>query len=138
LEGYLSKTKILYEGNLRTVSTHESGSILETDAPKDNQGKGERFSPTDLLAVALGSCILTLMGIVAKRLEVDLKGTSIEVEKVMSSTPPRRIAKLMVSVRSPLKASADVKNKLEQAGLTCPVKQSLHPDIQIQIDFHWG
>ena len=134
----MTKNIITYEGDLRTISTHESGSILETDAPKDNQGKGERFSPTDLLAVSLGSCILTIMGIVAKNLKVDLKGTTAEVEKEMSASPPRRISKITVVIRSPLKIPAETQAKLEQAGLSCPVKQSLHPDIQIKVDFLWG
>jgi len=134
----MTKTKIIYQGDLRTQSIHESGSILETDAPKDNQGKGDRFSPTDLLAVSLGSCILTLMGIVAKRLDVDLKGTTAEVEKEMSITPPRRISRIVTSIYIPIKVSPDQQTKIEQAGLTCPVKQSLHPDIKLEIDFHWG
>ena len=134
----MTKTIIEYLDSLRTVSTHESGSILETDAPKDNHGNGERFSPTDLVSVGLGSCVLTLMGIYAKRLGVDLKGMTAEVEKKMSAALPRRISKLIVSVYIPIHVSAADRVKIEQAGLNCPVKNSLHPDIDLVIDFHWG
>jgi len=129
--------KILYQGHLHTQSTHESGAVLETDAPKDNHGKGECFSPTDLLAVSLGTCMLTLMGITAEKLGLDLKGATAEVEKEMASSP-RRIGRLVVRIRSRLSPNPEERVKLEQAALGCPVKASLHPDIKLDIDFVWG
>ncbi len=134
----MTRTKILYQGDLRTLSVHQSGSELQTVAPTDNQGKGDCFSPTDLLAISLGSCVLTLMGIVAKRLGVDLKGTTASVEKEMSLAPPRRISKIAVLVESSVVVSEEQREKLERAALTCPVKESLHPDMELVIDFQWG
>lgn len=133
----MTKTKIIYRGDLRTEAVHESGAVLATDAPKDNQGKGEMFSPTDLLAVALASCMLTLMGIAARKLGIDLKGTTAEVEKEMH-VEPRRIGRLIVRVRSPLMPPPEARAKLEQVALTCPVQASLHPEIKQEIDFVWG
>src|ERR1700743_237867 len=93
---------ITYEGELRTVATHvQSGTEIETDAPTDNQGKGESFSPTDLVATALGSCMATIMGIYARQKEIDLDGMRIEVAKEMTSAPPRRIAKLTSDIWMP-------------------------------------
>jgi len=131
----MTKTTIHYEGNLRTTSRHESGSLLETDAPKDNQGKGERFSPTDLVGLALATCMMTLMGITAQKNNLDLRGMTATVDKEMASSP-RRIAKLTVHFHIPL--ATDLQSKLEQAALSCPVKQSLHPDIKLDIQFKWG
>ena len=130
--------KISYLGDLRTECTHSSGVSIQTDAPKDNQGKGECFSPTDLLAVSLGSCMLTIMGITARRLKIDLKGTTVEVQKEMATTPPRRVARLIVHFRSPARISIDVQKKLEEAAIHCPVHLSLHPEIKQEIDFVWG
>lgn len=128
-----------YEGELRTLCTHEgSGETLRTDAPKDNQGKGEYFSPTDLLATALGSCILTLMGIAAQKYQVDIKGAQVRVEKTMSTTPPRRISVLMAAVHVPQTFDAAIQAGIEKAALTCPVHESLHPDIKQHITFSWG
>jgi putative redox protein len=135
----MGKIKIDYEGNLRTSTVHpETGVVLKTDAPKDNQGKGEEFSPTDLLAVALGSCILTLMGISAKKQGLDLTGLYAEVEKKMVASPKRRIGKIAVSVFCPQKFSAEETKLLETAGRECPVHQSLHSDVEQDIRFHWG
>jgi putative redox protein len=138
----MTKTKVLYLGDLRTESIHESGAKLLTDAPKDNRGNGEAFSPTDLVAVALTTCVLTLMGIHAKKMGVDIVGATAEVEKEMSLVPPRRISKLDVIVRVPEEVSSEIsaenRSKLEAAGLTCPVKNSLHPDTEILIAFQWG
>lgn len=133
----MAKTKILYLGDLRTQSIHESGVKLETVAPLENQGKGDCFSPTDLLALSLGSCVLTLMGIFAKRLGIELKGTSATVEKEMSLAPPRRISKLLVLVQSPIQVTEAQREKIEHAALTCPVKESLHPGIELIIRFQW-
>ncbi len=134
----MEQYKISYLGDLRTECTHSSGSVIQTDAPKDNQGKGECFSPTDLLAVSLGSCMLTLMGIAARRLKVDLSGTTVEVQKEMSATLPRRIARIIVRFRCPARVSSEVQKKLEDAAINCPVHASLHPDIRQEIDFIWG
>ncbi len=131
--------KVVYQGDLQTECTHlQSGAKLTTQAPKDNQGKGDAFSPTDLFAVSLGSCMLTIMGIAARKLGVDLKGTSAEVEKEMASAPHRRIGRLIVRIRSSLNPDAQIREKLEKAALECPVHHSLHPDIKLEIDFVWG
>ena len=130
---------IRYEGDLRCAATHgPSGTLLQTDAPKDNHGKGERFSPTDLVATALGSCMMTLMGITARKLNLDLTGMTCHVTKEMSSTPPRRIAKLTVKLTIPMPVAEDHRHKLEEAAHTCPVHHSLHPDINVAVDFKWG
>ncbi len=128
-----------YEGNLRTEVRHtENGAVIQTDAPKDNHGKGELFSPTDLLAAALGSCVVTVMGIVAEKLKIDLKGLRGEVEKEMARSPSRKVGKIVVHIYCPSLFDAAITSRLEQAGIGCPVHQSLHPDVQQQIIFHWG
>ncbi len=130
---------IVYEGNLRTVCTHlKSGTTIETDAPIDNQGKGERFSPSDLVATALGSCMLTIMGIKARDMEVDLTGVKIQVEKIMA-TEPRRISGINLTFYFPagLKTNEKTRTILERAALTCPVKESIHPDIDLKVVFNW-
>jgi putative redox protein len=128
-----------YEGQLRTLCTHEeSGQTLRTDAPKDNQGKGEFFSPTDLVATALGSCLLTIMGIAAQKIGVDLTGTHAQVEKIMTSTPPRKIKALHALITCPHSFEPKVQEQLERAALGCPVHASLHPEIEQRIEFIWG
>lgn len=130
---------IVYDGNLRTVCTHlNSGNVIETDAPVDNQGNGERFSPTDLVATALGSCMLTIMGIKARDMNIDLKGVKIEVEKIMKAEP-RRIGGINLTFSFPSTLSLDEKSKtiLERAAKTCPVAYSIHPDIETNIIFNW-
>jgi putative redox protein len=130
---------IQYQGDLRCEAVHQpSGTHLSTDAPKDNMGKGESFSPTDLVATALGTCMMTLMGIAARSLNVDLIGTHITVQKEMVATPMRRIGKLGVKITIPAKLTAEQKGKLEQAALTCPVHKSLHPDVQLPVEFVWA
>src|SRR3954462_3906888 len=127
-----------YDGELRCSATHApSQTVLLTDAPVDNQGKGESFSPTDLVATALGSCILTTMGIYAKRHEIDLRGASATVEKEMISTPSRRIGKLTAEIRLPLAPSHPERETLERVGMTCPVHASLHPEVKQEIVFRW-
>jgi putative redox protein len=127
----------VYQGGLRCSSTHgPSGTELETDAPSDNQGKGERFSPTDLVATALSTCILTIMGIVAERHGWDLNGCRARVEKTMSSEAPRRIAKLTVWVSLPQHLDAQQRALLQRAGDQCPVKCSL--EGAITMDLHWS
>jgi putative redox protein len=133
------KTTITYQGGLRTAAQHgPSGAAFQTDAPVDNNGKGESFSPTDLVGAALGSCILTIMGIVAERMGVDLTGATASVEKSMVAEPKRRIGALKAHIIVPAKVSESDQRKLERAALTCPVHQSLHPDIHAPITFEWG
>jgi putative redox protein len=128
-----------YEGDLHCKAVHgPSGTVLSTDAPKDNQGRGESFSPTDLVATALGSCILTILGIQARTLSIDLAGTTATVEKEMTSTAPRMIQRLSVKIRVPHRVSPENQQKLERAAHTCPVHRSLHPDVEKPIDFTWG
>lgn len=133
---------VQYQGQLRTVCTHlQSNSIIETDAPTDNQGNGERFSPTDLLATSLAACMITVMGIKAQAMQIDLKDVKIEVLKIMK-TDPRRVGgiHLKFSIPEPLQG-LDLKSKtiLKNTGETCPVKKSIHPDIEIKIDWgHWS
>lgn len=134
---------VVYRGGLRCVATHgPSGRTLETDAPKDNEGRGESFSPTDLVATALGACLVTIMGIVARRDELDLEGTEVHVEKHMTATPVRRIARLPVVIRIPQEKanglSEEARKKLETAARACPVHSSLHPDIEAPVEFIYG
>ncbi|MGB0065891.1 MAG: OsmC family protein [Terracidiphilus sp.] len=131
--------QVEYQGELHCKATHgPSGVELSTDAPKDNQGRGESFSPTDLVATALGSCMLTIMGIAARTLNIDISGATATVKKEMTATLPRRIARLAVRIHLPGAPSAADREKLERAAHTCPVHKSLHPDVQIPIEFTWG
>jgi putative redox protein len=130
--------RIAYEGKLRCSALHvDSGATLLTDAPKDNHGNGESFSPTDLVATALGTCMLTVMGIAAQRMVIDLKGTSVVVTKEMVQQPIRRIGKLSVTISVPISLSDEQRQKLENAAHACPVCKSLHPDVQTPIKFNW-
>lgn len=130
---------IVYQGELHCKATHQpSGAIIETDAPRDNMGKGESFSPTDLVATALGACMLTIMGIAANALKIDLNGTKVSVNKEMVAKPERRIGKLAVTIAVPVSVSEEHKQKLINAALTCPVHKSLHPDVAMPIEFVWG
>jgi putative redox protein len=128
-----------YEGDLHCRAVHgPSGTVLTTDAPKDNQGRGESFSPTDLVATALGSCILSVMGIMASTLAVDITGTTATVEKEMATSPIRRIGSLAVTIHVPHHISEGHRQRLERAAHTCPVHKSLHPDVQMPIQFTWA
>jgi putative redox protein len=130
-------SKVTYKGNLRTVSEHiKSGNEFITDAPTDNNGKGEAFSPTDTVATGLASCMLTVMGIKAEQLGVDMEGTTAEVIKTMASNP-RRISKIEVKLELPFDADHKTKKILENTANTCPVHYSLHPDIEKNVEFHW-
>jgi uncharacterized OsmC-like protein len=132
------KISSTYEGGLRCRATHgPSGSVIVTDAPVDNHGKGESFSPTDLVATALGTCIMTTMAIVADRRGVVLDGMTAETEKVMTTSPPRRIASLKTRITIPLPADHEARSALEHAGHACPVHKSLHPDIDATLEFVW-
>jgi putative redox protein len=131
--------EIGYEGDLHCRAVHgPSGTEVATDAPKDNQGRGESFSPTDLVATALGSCMLTVMGIMARTLNVDVTGSSATVTKEMVQAPVRRIGRLAVTIRVPGERSEEERQKLERAVRTCPVHKSLHPDVEMPIEFVWG
>jgi putative redox protein len=135
----MAKIEIWYEGSLSTRCVHgENGTEILTDAPKEVQGLGRVFSPTDLLAASLGSCVLTLMGIAANRLNVDIQGTRAQVAKEMASGPVRRIGKVSVAVSCPKDFPKEIKAKLTRAAETCPVHQSLHPDIVLDITYRWG
>ncbi len=128
-----------YEGDLHCKAVHgPSSTELSTDAPKDNQGRGESFSPTDLVATALGTCILTTMGILARTLQADITGATATVTKEMTTAPPRSIARLATTIHVPGTVSPDLRLKLERAAHTCPVHRSLHPDVQAPITFTWA
>lgn len=132
-------SKVVYQGDLRTVATHlRSGTVIETDAPLDNQGKGERFSPTDLVATALASCMFTLMGIAAKTHEIDIEGMECDVEKIMTANP-RKIGEIKIDIRFPKGQQYSDREKkiLEQAALTCPVHRSLSDEVKKTISFNW-
>ncbi len=126
----------VYEGALRCRVTHgPSGQTFETDAPVDNQGRGEAISPTDLVAAALASCILTVMGIVALRHQIDLTGARVRVQKEMVNQPVRRIGRLAATVTFARPYSEDQRTLLERTARACPVHHSVHPDIDAPIDF---
>jgi uncharacterized OsmC-like protein len=130
---------VIYEGDLRTVAKHiQSGSIIETDAPLDNQGKAERFSPSDLVATALGTCMLTIMGIKARDMGVDLRGTKIEIQKHMAADP-RRIAGIDLTFHFPVYLQLNEKQQtiFERAANTCPVMYSINPEIDVKVLFLW-
>src|SRR4051812_8391996 len=121
---------VIYEGQLHcSVSHGPSGNVISTDAPKDNQGRGESFSPTDLVGAALGSCIITIMGIYAQKHDLDIKGTSAHVGKEMVTAPIRRVGKLAITIKVPKSVPEVHRAPMERAGLSCPVSQSLHPDL---------
>ena len=128
----------VYEGQLRCSITHgPSKNKISTDAPKDNQGRGEAFSPTDLVGAALGSCMLTIMGIYAQRHNLDLAGSTFHVEKEMVTAPVRRIGKLTVKFQLKGAIPAEQRRALESAALTCPVHKSLHPDVHVDAAFSY-
>jgi putative redox protein len=130
--------QVLYEGDLHTRCSHgPSGRVLETDAPTDNEGRGESFSPTDLLATALGSCMLTVMGIVARRHGWKLDGARARVEKHMVTAPVRRIGRLLVELEMP-ELPESARSALERAAHACPVHESLHPEVEVDLRFRWA
>ena len=129
---------IIYKGDLRCECTHiQSGTIIETDAPSDNRGKGERFSPTDTVCVALGTCIITTMGIRALDMNIDLTGTTLNVTKHMLSDP-RRIGKIDIELHIPF-SEINEKDKtiLQLIGDSCPVMKSLHPSLEVNVHYIW-
>jgi putative redox protein len=133
------RIEVQYEGELHTTARHgPSGATLETDAPKDNEGRGEAFSPTDLLATALGTCMLTVMGILARRKGWEMKGARVTVDKHMVVDPVRRIGRLAVHFEMPAGIPESAQGPLERAAHTCPVHQSLHPEVHLDTTFHWA
>lgn len=133
----MATSKVTYLGELRTSSIHiNSGSEIISDAPVDNNGKGEAFSPTDTVANALASCMFTVMGIKAREMDVDFSGSTAEVTKVMA-TEPRRISEIHITFNMNLEADEKTKTILKRTGMTCPVHYSLHPDIKKEIVFNW-
>lgn len=135
---YMETVRTSYLGDLRTEATHvRSGEKIITDAPLDNQGKGEYFSPTDMLAAALGSCMLTIMGIAARTHGFSIDGTNIKVTKVMG-TAPRRVVEIIVELFFPNEYSDKEKRIIELSARECPVANSLHPDLKQTLIFHFG
>jgi putative redox protein len=134
----MATVKTIYLGDLRTENEHlQSGTRILTDAPTDNQGKGEYFSPTDLLATALGTCIMTIMGIKARDNGIDITGTEIEITKIMANFP-RKVGEVIVEFNFPKKNyGEDEKKLIERVAKTCPVPLSLHPDLKQTIKFNW-
>ena len=134
----MNTSEVIYKGELRTTAIHlKSGQQIITDAPTDNNGKGEAFSPTDLLATSLGCCMLTVMGIVAKRHNIHMDGTKAEILKVMADNP-RRVSEVHIEMHFPKNTySQKDKDLLEHAARTCPVAKSLHPDIKQKTLFHF-
>jgi putative redox protein len=130
--------KLQYEGGLHCSAVHTpSGNTLTTDAPVDNNGRGESFSPTDLVATALASCIATVMGIVANRKNLPLEGMRVTVRKFMSDDSPRRISRLELDIEMPLAADHPERPLLESAARGCPVHHSIHPDIAVVMNWIW-
>ncbi len=128
-----------YLGGLRCRATHgPSGAVIDTDAPVDNHGRGEAFSPTDLCATSLGVCMMTVMGIKAETKAVDLTGTTIQVRKIMTSEPPRRIARIEVDFTIPLASDHPERALLEATARSCPVSLSLIPDVEQVVTFDWA
>ena len=130
-------SKVIYKGSLRTEATHlRSGNRIITDAPTDNKGKGEAFSPTDLVATALASCMLTIMGIKSDEMNINIEGTSAEVKKIMSNVP-RRIAQVIIVINIPISTDEKTKNILEKAALACPVDKSMSNSMIRDVKFIW-
>ncbi|MCD0487960.1 OsmC family protein [Pedobacter sp. MC2016-14] len=135
----MATSKITYNGGLRTSAVHKrSGIEIITDAPIDNKGKGEAFSPTDLMATSLGNCMLTIIGIAANEHGFDIEGTTIAITKVMAAEGPRRVAEIIADFQFPENDYSDkVKTIIERSALTCPVYYSLHPDIKKTVTFNY-
>ena len=130
-------SKITYVGDLRTTSVHlQSGTEILSDAPTDNHGKGEAFSPTDLVANSLGTCMVSIMAIKSKDLALDLVGSTVEITKIMQPEP-RKIAKIIVVLNMSVAGDNKSRTILERAAMTCPVFLSLHPDIEKDVTFNW-
>jgi uncharacterized OsmC-like protein len=131
-------SSVIYSGQLRCSATHlQSGTVIETDAPTDNRGKGERFSPTDLLCVSLATCMVTTMGIRGADMGVDLTGTRLEVTKHMLPEP-RRVGKIEVALHLPAGIAEKDQVILQRIGDNCPVMKSIHPDLEVVASYHWA
>lgn len=130
--------RTIYEGNLRTSALHlQSGIKIITDAPTDNQGKGEAFSPTDLLAASLGSCMITIMGIHAKKNNFSIEGVSVKITKIMAQNP-RRVGEIVIEFKMPENGfTEEQKKSLENVALNCPVAKSIHPDLKQKVIFNY-
>jgi len=139
MQKYIMTASIIYQGDLRCKATHlQSGTEIETDAPTDNQGKGEKFSPTDALCVSLATCIITTLAIKARSINLELKDTKMEVTKHMLKDP-RRVGQIDVAIFFPkLELSEEQKLTLQETGNNCPVAKSLHPDLIMNIQYNWG
>lgn len=131
-------SSVIYKGELRCECTHlQSGTVIETDAPTDNRGKGERFSPTDLLCISLATCMVTTMGIRASDMQLKLDGTKLEITKHMLSEP-RRIGKIDIKLLLPAGFEEKDRMILQKIGDNCPVMKSIHPDLNVQVEYFWG
>ena len=131
---------VIYKGSLRTELTHlQSGTVIENDAPTDNMGKGERFSPTDMLATSYGSYMITTMAIRAADMNLNFDGTKVEITKIMSSDAPRRVIGIKADLffTKLFEATAEQKEQLIRIARSCPVEKSLHPDIKLDVSFNW-
>lgn len=138
MQPHFVQIEMTYDGQFRTTAKHgPSGNTLITDAPVDNHGRGESFSPTDLVATALGTCMATVMGILAERHAIDLRGMRVTVKKEMVQTPVRRIGRLTTEIHVPLPADHPHREMLERSVHSCPVHASLHPDVAKPVTFHW-
>lgn len=138
MQKYTMTASIIYQGDLRCKATHlQSGTVVETDAPTDNRGKGEKFSPTDILCVSLATCIITTMALKARDMNIELQDTKIDVTKHMLKDP-RRVVQIDVTIHFP-QLQLDAKDKLilERTGNNCPVTKSLHPDLKTNIEYNW-
>lgn len=133
----MATIETVYLGGLRTEATHvQSGNEIITDAPTDNQGRGEAFSPTDLLSASLGSCMLTIMGIQARNHNINIDDTKCSIVKIMAANP-RRVSEIQIKFQFPEQYAEKDQKMLERAALTCPVLESLHPDLVKTVDFGW-
>ena len=130
---------IEYIGGLKTRAVHgPSGSVLTTSAPKDNEGDGSSFSPTDLCTTSLGACMVTVMAIAARKHGVELDGTKLHLEKIMSTELPRRIARIPVTITLPAGVPPELRERLERAAHACPVQQAIGSNVQVELTFVWG
>lgn len=133
----MTTATVIYQGSLRTAATHQaSQNQIITDAPIDNHGKGEAFSPTDLVATALASCMMTIMGIKAHEMNIDLSGMHASVEKIMSASP-RRIAEVIINIHIPQQLDNQTKQILQGVAHACPVAQSVHPEMLQNVSFSY-
>ncbi|MGI8584746.1 MAG: OsmC family protein [Chitinophagaceae bacterium] len=138
MQKYIMTASIVYQGDLRCQATHlQSGTVIETDAPTDNRGKGEKFSPTDTLCVSLATCLITTMALKARNMSIELKNTKVDVTKHMLKDP-RRVGQIDITIHfTRLQLDDDQKTILEKTGNNCPVAKSLHPDLKTNIEYNW-